>query len=167
MFEYETYMEVKRIIYQLYKAGEWDSLDPEIKRVYQNNLKYWQRRLGIDDEYDGLKLEKGLQNDSKKPDRKKYYDHPLSLNRAEGELGFLPISPFSVEAYVIQKELYQALNAAIENLGNEQRQIILLYYFEDETEAQIGIELGVCQKTVNNKKQKALDRLKDLLKDFR
>lgn len=165
MFEYETYMEVKRIIYQLYKAGEWDSLDPEIKRVYQNNLKYWQRRLGIDEE-NNVEPEKEQQN-NKKPDRKKYYDHPLSLDRAEGELGFLPISSFSVEAYVIQKELYQALNAAIENLGNEQRQIILLYYFEDETETQIGIELGVCQKTINNKKQKALDRLKELLKDFR
>lgn len=165
MFEYESYMEIKRIIYQLYKAGEWDPLDPKIKNVYWNNLKYWQRRLGINEE-DNVEPEREQRN-NKNPDRKKYYDHPLSLDRAKDELGFLPISPFSVEAYVIQKELYQALNAAIENLESEQRQIILLYYFEDHTETQIAIELGVCQKTVNNKKQKALERLKELLKDFR
>lgn len=167
MFESDAYIEVKRIIYQLIKAGEWHSLDPKIRKVYTDDLKYWQRRLGFPDDNTEKQsdsvLDMGDRKQTKKPDRKKYYEHPFSLEKAEAELGFIPISPFSVEDEVIQNETYQELHIAIDTLDDFDKYVIEKYYFEDMKERQIGQELGVVQKTVNNHKTDSLETMKEIL----
>ena len=167
MFEVEAYMEVKRIIYQLDKAGEWDSLAPEMQNVYTNNLKYWNRRLGNPNgdagNQDNDTLSMNGNRQAKKPDRKKYYDHPFSLEKAEDELGFIPADPFSVEDYIIEQETYQELQGAIGTLDETDQNIINLYYFEGLSEAQVGETINMKQRTVSSHKRNSLEKMKKFL----
>ena len=188
MSDYFDYMELKRFAYKLYKDGVWDGLSKDIKRLYWRDLQRLWRRvkagMGVNDIDDresedtarilgitpDIAQSDKCDEDSKPSGKAKKcskYQRPLSLERAEEELGFLPLSSFSVESYVIQKELYQAVYVAIENLESEQKQIIFSYYFEGKTQKQIGAELDVCQKTVSNKKKEVIEQLQELLKDFR
>lgn len=169
MFEAEAYMEVKRIIYQLYKAGKWDSLTPEIQNVYKNNLKYWYRRLGNpNDNAENQDNTLSIKNNKqvKKPDRKKYYDHPFSLDQAHEELGYEPADSFSMEDYVIRQETYQELHAAIRTLDEQKQEIIEQYYFEEQTEREIGNNIGKAQRVVNYQKDKSHKELEKIMKEL-
>ena len=68
---------------------------------------------------------------------------------------------------MIHKELFQALNSAVSSLENQEKDIIWLYFYEGNTEAAIGKILGCSQKTVNNKKRSIIEKLQELLKDYR
>lgn len=91
---------------------------------------------------------------------------PLSLESFE-EVGLLPASSFSIEEYVIHKELHQALNSALNSLEDQEKDIIWLYFYEGNTEAVISKILGCSQKTVNNRKRSIIEKLQELLKDYR
>lgn len=91
---------------------------------------------------------------------------PLSVESLQ-EVGLLPASSFSIEEYVIHKELHQALNSALNSLEDQEKDIIWLYFYEGNTEAVISKILGCSQKTVNNKKRSIIEKLKELLKDYR
>lgn len=90
---------------------------------------------------------------------------PLSLERLAKNI--LTQTPqMSVEEQIIKKELYQALYTAIDTLDEKDKLIILLYFFEEKTERQIANLLGLHQKSVNYRKNKSLEKLRELLKDF-
>ncbi len=91
---------------------------------------------------------------------------PLSVECLEDD-GILLSSSFSVEEYVINKELFQALNTAVNSLDEEEKDIIWLYFYENHTEEIVGEILGFCQKTINNRKRCIIKKLKKLLKDYR
>lgn len=90
---------------------------------------------------------------------------PLSLEQFI-ENGYTLTSHISVEEQIIKNELYQALYTAIDTLDEKDKLIILLYFFEEKTERQIANLLGLHQKSVNYRKNKSLEKLKELLKDF-
>lgn len=162
MFEAETYMEVKNIIRQLYKTGEWRALDPKVKKVYKDELDYWRQRLGSpsdDTENQGNKSDVDNSGQTKKLRRKKYYKHYCSLDQAYEEDGYEPADPFSLEEYIMQQETYQELYMAIDMLDDTDKSIIEMYYFEEMKEREIGQELGVVQKTVNNHKRDSLEEI--------
>lgn len=164
MFESEAYMEAKNIIRWLYKTGEWHSLDPKIRKVYKDDLDYWRLRLGRPDDIENQDNKLGVNNSgqAKKPRRKKYYEHPLSIEQAEDK-GMIPADPFSLEEYIMQQETYQELHMAIEMLDDTDKSIIEMYYFEEMKERQIGQELAIVQKTVNNHKRDSLKEMKKKL----
>lgn len=91
---------------------------------------------------------------------------PLSLEWL-AEDGLLPTNSFSVEEYVMQKELLHALNTAISLLDEQERDIIWLHFYKNNTEAVVGRILGLSQKTVNNRKRSILEKLQEMLKDYR
>jgi len=89
----------------------------------------------------------------------------LSLEEME-ESGYpMPCSdPFMLpEEYVVKSEQYEELYAALTTLGDFDRNIIEMYYFIGMTEWQIGQELGVVQKTVNNHKTNNLETMREIL----
>jgi len=90
---------------------------------------------------------------------------PLSLEWLL-EDGISPASSDSVDKKVLQNELYQALYTAIGCLDTRDRLIIELYFFEEKSEQQIADIVGLKQKGVNYRKNKILERLRELLKDF-
>lgn len=87
---------------------------------------------------------------------------PLSLEQLAVD-GIEPAGSFLPEEFIIQQETYQELHIAISTLDDFDRGIIELYYFEDMAERQIGQELGVVQKTVNNHKKSSLKKLSKVL----
>ena len=182
MSDYFDYMELKIYVYGLYKDGVWESLSQEIKCLYWRDLKrLWRRTeagmdtkntktkqiecdaciLGITPDIDQC----DCNNNDNYPDRGygEKYKRPLSLERAYEELGYEPADSFSVEDYIIQQETYQELHMAIDMLNDTDKSIIEMYYFEEMKERQIGQELAVVQKTVNNHKTKSLETLREIL----
>jgi RNA polymerase sigma factor (sigma-70 family) len=158
MFEHDAYEEARAIFNKLYWSGGLKN--PEVKKVYQNNVQYWRLRLPEyrdDDKKDG----------SKNPNRKQYYGHPTSLDKATEEFGFMPADSFSLEDYVIRKEVYQALYAAIDSLEEVSRDIIILLYFEEKSEDDAAAELGLTKGKVHYQKGKIIEKLTEILKDFR
>lgn len=67
------------------------------------------------------------------------------------------------EEYVVKSEQYEELYVALTALDDFDRSIIEMYYFMGMKERQIGHELGVVQKTVNNHKTKSLETLREIL----
>lgn len=60
----------------------------------------------------------------------------------------------------MQQETYQELYMAIDMLDDTDKSIIEMYYFEEMKEREIGQELAVVQKTVNNHKRDSLEEIK-------
>lgn len=54
---------------------------------------------------------------------------------------------------------------ALEHLPDKLRNVVLLYYFEEETEAHIAKMLNSVQQTVSNQKKAALSLMKEFLED--
>lgn len=77
----------------------------------------------------------------------------------------MPISKafISPEDYVIQQETHQDLYTAIGALDETDQDLIILYYFEELKERQIGTVLNMKQKTVNNHKNNCLKKMKKVL----
>lgn len=90
---------------------------------------------------------------------------PLSTEKL-AEDGILSENGLSVEAYIEQKELHQALYAAIDTLGKIDRQIILLIYIAGHSEREIEDLVGLKQSSINLRKRNALKKLREILKDF-
>lgn len=90
----------------------------------------------------------------------------LSLDSYEETNGALPDNySTSVEEYIEQKNLHEALHSAIDTLESKEKEIVLLCK-EGKTERDIASIIGACQKTVNNHKKKAFSKLKEKLKDW-
>lgn len=185
MFEYNEYIELKKIVYLLrntkiqstfdpdtqdQELSMWDILDPNIKRVYENDIMYFRRRLGFKNSIAEMSMTQTDQSNytcqNKKPNRKKYYAHPVSLEYAAEDFGLMPASEFLVEEHIIQRELQNALYDAINTLDEKCKQVVILYYFQGLSERAIASKLSICQKAVNNRKKKALGILKERLKNF-
>jgi len=90
---------------------------------------------------------------------------PLSLEEMEESGCPMPCSdPFMLpEEYVVKSEQYEELYAALTTQDDFHRSIIEMYYFISMTEQQIGQELGVVQKTVNNHKTNDLETMREIL----
>ena len=52
---------------------------------------------------------------------------------------------------------------AISELGDKERQVILMYYYGDLSEQRIGDLLGEPRTTINSRREKALRRLNEIL----
>lgn len=91
---------------------------------------------------------------------------PLSLEEMEENGCPMPCSdPFMLpEEYVVKSEQHEELYAALATLDDFDRKIIEMYYFMGMNERQIGQELGVVQKTVNNHKTNSLETMREILK---
>lgn len=94
----------------------------------------------------------------------------LSLNRPkseesdeeEAELGaFIPDSPERGPLNVLEKEEVRRLLAEhIHSLPDKERQVISLYYYNDKTMKEVGIELGITESRVSQLHTSAVLRLK-------
>lgn len=90
---------------------------------------------------------------------------PRSLDEMEESGSLMPISKafISPEDYLIQQETHQDLYTAISALDETDQDLIILYYFEELKERQIGSVLNMKQKTVNNHKNNCLKKMKKFL----
>ena len=85
-------------------------------------------------------------------DKNNIFDSSISLE--ETQLSIDPLTPINDKI-----DLYAALN----NLDEESKKIIIMYYFLGYTLEQIGQEFGTGKATIYKKIQKILKRLKNFL----
>lgn len=88
-----------------------------------------------------------------------------SVNDGGQELIDNIASEENLEERIIEDEEKAALKRAVEKLPEKYREIILWFYIENKTLDQYSKEKGIAYRTVKNRKKKALEKLKEMLKE--
>ena len=68
------------------------------------------------------------------------------------------------EEQLTQSERLQLLRRALKSLTSAEREVIQSLYFEDLTERQLSELIGVPQKTINDRKRRAISKLRKFFK---
>ena len=71
-----------------------------------------------------------------------------------------------VEKLVETKEAIEALNTALSELNDEEREIINALYFREETIREVADIFKISHPALIKRKNKILEKLKTILKDF-
>ncbi|MBR0311419.1 MAG: sigma-70 family RNA polymerase sigma factor [Oscillospiraceae bacterium] len=89
--------------------------------------------------------------------RKRHPTEELDESLVSGEL---------IDDTLLRSESLTALSAALERLDEDERDVIVLHYYEGYTLRAISERTGIPYRTVIRREQRALSMLKYLLKDF-
>lgn len=88
----------------------------------------------------------------------------LSLDRFS-EQGFEPADYVDIDELIAEKELYQELCLALDELDPDNRRIAELFSM-GKSEREIAADIGLSQKAINKRKTKIFAQLREKLKDF-
>lgn len=88
-----------------------------------------------------------------------------SINDEGQELIDTIASEETLEEKVLEEEEKAALKRAVDKLPEKYREVILWFYIENKTLDQYSKEKGIPYRTVKHRKNKALEKLKDMLKE--
>lgn len=143
--------------------GQKISVTEEIYRAYKRPLWAEHKRKEREKR---CRAEKGnrCMKDCSKCDKQRT-GSTLSLDKF-AEDGFEVADSVDVAELVAEKLLFEALAAALDELDPQNKRIAKLYG-EGLSERQIAKEVGLSQKTVNNRKTRIFDQLHQRLKDYR
>ena len=92
-------------------------------------------------------------------------DHARKRRPTE-ELDESLVSGELIDDTLLRSENLTALSAALERLDEDERDVIVLHYYEGYTLRAISERTGIPYRTVIRREQRALSMLKYLLKDF-
>lgn len=92
-------------------------------------------------------------------------DHARKRRPTE-ELDESLVSGELIDDTLLRSESLTALSAALERLDEDERDVIVLHYYEGYTLRAISERTGISYRTVIRREQRALSMLKYLLKDF-
>lgn len=90
---------------------------------------------------------------------------PLSLEQFRADGFEIPDYTDPLDL-LIKAELREAVFAALEELDAEDLQIIKMLVFENLSERQVALQIGLSQKGINKRKHKILKQLRKYLEDF-
>lgn len=79
-------------------------------------------------------------------------------------LGAIPSVTPTVEDDVTHRQLLEALRRGLKMLPDDDRALITALFYEGKSEREVAKETGVPQKTVNDRRHKALAKLKKFMK---
>ncbi len=88
----------------------------------------------------------------------------LSLDKFTEE-GFEVADTVDIAELVADRLLFEELYAALEELDPDNRRILELFSI-GKSEREIAVDIGLSQKTINKRKTKLFDQLREHLKDF-
>ena len=144
------------------------------KVIYKVTTKY-----SIEIETENIDEEKLIEELNKEFERqlkqdKTYYARTVSLEYLNQKYGFeLADTSLSedeqeiIEQQELEKEEFnEKLHEAIEKLRPRQKEIIIKVFFEEKTQREVSIELGVAESTISITLERALNNLKKILKNF-
>lgn len=157
-----NYDEVKELRYVVYKYKKENvPMSQEIKRFYWNEHKKVEKqtRCIINGKPCGLR--------NKCSECPSLHDGAIQSFETITQTEQLSIAIFSAEYEIIRKERHEALLKALSELDRIDQKIIYLYYYKRLNERKIAEKIGKCQKTVNNRKNAALNKLCSALEDYR
>lgn len=133
------------------KISKQHSFDSYCKKILKNEARDYQGYLSMKRKYE-LSIE------------------DLSATETE-QLSFMPqyfnrtilSELLDIEVQINNDDIVEALI----KIPKDRREIILLYYFLDMTDEEIGIHLKLIQRTVNNRRNATLKILAYILKDLK
>ena len=144
------------------------------KVIYKVTTKY-----SIEIETENIDEEKLIEELNKEFERqlkqdKTYHARTVSLEYLNQKYGFeLADTSLSedeqeiIEQQELEKEEFnKKLHEAIEKLRPRQKEIIIKIFFEEKTQREVSIELGVAESTISITLERALNNLKKILKKF-
>ena len=144
------------------------------KVIYKVTTKY-----SIEIETENIDDEKLIEELNKEFERqlkqdKTYHTRTVSLEYLNQKYGFeLADTSLSedeierIEQHELEKEEFnKKLHEAIEKLRPRQKEIIIKIFFEEKTQREVSIELGVAESTISITLERALNNLKKILKNF-
>ena len=91
---------------------------------------------------------------------------PLSLDQLAEE-GYEPADSADLEQITQDKMLLETLFIALDALTGDERALVDNIFYREKSERQIADELGISQFGVNKRKHRVLEKLRELLKDFK
>lgn len=97
----------------------------------------------------------------------KKYGSCCSLNTVQDnglELQDSIASSDNVEDFILKKETIKFLNEALQQLKKEEEEIIKWFFFQKKTLQSYSKEKGICYKTVLDRKNRALKKLRKFMK---
>lgn len=71
----------------------------------------------------------------------------------------------NIEETVMNKLIYDKLKDVLKKLNSDELKIINGIFFNNKSERQLSKDMGIPQRTINYRKQRILDKLKNLLND--
>lgn len=144
------------------------------KVIYKVTTKY-----SIEIETENIDEEKLIEELNKEFERqlkqdKTYHAKTVSLEYLNQKYGFeLADTSLSedeierIEQHELEKEEFnKKLHEAIEKLRPRQKEIIIKVFFEEKTQREVSIELGVAESTISITLERALNNLKKILKNI-
>lgn len=144
------------------------------KVIYKVTTKY-----SIEIETENIDEEKLIEELNKEFERqlkqdKTYHARTVSLEYLNQKYGFeLADTSLSedeqeiIEQQELEKEEFnEKLHEAIEKLRPRQKEIIIKVFFEEKTQREVSIELGVAESTISITLERALNNLKKILKNI-
>lgn len=144
------------------------------KVIYKVTTKY-----SIEIETENINEEKLIEELNKEFERqlkqdKTYHARTVSLEYLNQKYGFeLADTSLSedeierIEQHELEKEEFnKKLHEAIEKLRPRQKEIIIKVFFEEKTQREVSIELGVAESTISITLERALNNLKKILKNI-
>lgn len=75
----------------------------------------------------------------------------------------LPAQETDLEEKILTKLMYEKLHRCLSLLPKQEQQLLRALFFDDVSERQLSEQTGIAQKTINERKRRALKRLRKLL----
>ncbi len=97
---------------------------------------------------------------------KNHYRDAKTYVDLESVVGVLPDEGPDLDAGIRMEEIHTGVMAAINQLPERRRQIVMMSYFENLSSAEIGQRLGLTPGNVRVQLSRALDSLETLCRDF-
>ena len=88
--------------------------------------------------------------------------HALDTDEMSGEEILVDKSP-PIDEQVVKKMDIEAMLLCFSKLDEADRKLLSAIYFDSKSERQLSIETGVPQKTINDRKRRAISKLKKIL----
>ncbi len=94
---------------------------------------------------------------------KLYHYSDLDTEELLGEEMFSYPNEESIEERIVDRLLIESLLRCVGKLPEEDRELIHALYYQGKSERACADEFGISQKTINNQRNRILDKLRDLM----
>lgn len=144
-----------------YRIPDYRKLYPEASEEVIAVLRTTERKMQYQ-EYD-LKAEQTIVNQENQtveivPSREDSYERLLDQEVQFGE------ESISTEDQAIRNMEIQQLHKALSLLSDDERYLMEQLYFQERTERNLATELNLSQNAINKRRQRILDKLRELMK---
>lgn len=146
-----------------YRIPDFRKLYPEASEEVIAVLRSTERKMQYQ-EYD-LKAEQTIVNQSEQmveiiPSREDSYERLMDM-----DIQFQDESA-SAEDMAIKNFQAEQLHKALSLLSEDERYLVEQLYFQERTERELAVQLGLSQNAINKRRQRILERLRGMLKNI-